>query len=39
MWFNKMCIIGRHTPKYVQVKVNGNDRQSINTKMQQLHIV
>ena len=32
IWFNKICKIERLTPKYIQVNVNGNNRQSINTK-------
>jgi hypothetical protein len=31
IWFNKIRKIERLTPKYIQVKVNGSTRQSINT--------
>ena len=28
IWFNKICIIEKVTPKYIHVTVNGNDKKN-----------
>jgi hypothetical protein len=32
IWFDKVCRQGQLTPKYIHIRVNGNYRQSSNTK-------
>jgi hypothetical protein len=32
IWFNKLCRNYQVTPKYINIKVNGNNKQSQNTK-------
>ena len=33
IWFNKLCTEKNLTPQYVHIRVNGNNVQSINTKL------
>jgi hypothetical protein len=32
IWFNKICKMEQLSPKYIHITVNGNNRQSLNTK-------
>jgi hypothetical protein len=32
IWFNKICKNHQLTPKYIKIEVNGNNKQSYNTK-------
>jgi hypothetical protein len=32
IWFKKMCRNKQHTPKYINIKVNGRNQQSVHTK-------
>jgi hypothetical protein len=32
IWFNKICKSHQLTPKYIKIEVNGNNKQSYNTK-------
>jgi hypothetical protein len=33
IWFNKICRISQSTPKYVNIKMKGNNQQSIYIKL------
>ena len=35
IWFNKICKTKQLTPKYLSIKINGNNRQTKNTRIQQ----
>jgi hypothetical protein len=32
IWFNKVCKLEQLSPKYIQIKINGNNKQCNNTK-------
>jgi hypothetical protein len=39
IWFSKICKMNQLKPKYVNIKVNGNNRHSVNTKKKGSHQV